>query len=103
MTMDHDKVLVVLIYTPVTACDLWRAEAGVAVRVDVIPAQKTSARGRRGGSRKGWSEPELIFILPRRGGVASDAGSGRVGPTCKADSRLKIPRLAPVHCHCRCS
>lgn len=101
--MDHDKVLVVLIYTPVTACDLWRAEAGGAVLMDIIPAQRTSARSWRGRSRNGWSEAEFIFNLPRRGGVASDAGSGRVGPTCKADSRLKIPRLAPVHCHCRCS
>lgn len=40
LTVDHDKVLVVLIYSvyPVAACDRWRAEAGVqAVPIKCYP------------------------------------------------------------------
>lgn len=42
-----------------------------------------------------WSEPEFNSNLSKRGGVASDAGYGRVGPTCRANTRFKIARLAP--------
>lgn len=40
LAMDHDKVLVVLMYTPVAACDRCRAEAGCAVPIKCYPSSE---------------------------------------------------------------